>query len=197
MLRRLIGEDIELGHALAPRRDGRVRADPGKLEQVLMNLAVNARDAMPRRRPAHHRHRRRSCSTAAEPRPAGRVRARAATSLLTVTDTGSGIDRKSDMPHIFEPFYTTKPQGQGTGPGPGDRLRHRAPGRRARPLVELARAAAPRWLSIFPRRARGTACRRAAERSSRYGQPHGRRRRRDAAAGRRRAGGTRRRRARA
>ena len=65
MLRRLIGEDVELVIAPRRRRSARVRADPGQLEQVIMNLAVNARDAMPQRRPAHDRDRATSSSTPA------------------------------------------------------------------------------------------------------------------------------------
>ncbi len=113
LLGRLIGEDIELVTRCSAAM-ATVRADPGSLEQVLMNLAVNARDAMPRggRLTIGTDH---VVLDGSEPdRPA-----EAATGphvVLTVTDTGSGIAQEH-MPHVFEPFYTTKPQGQGTGLG--------------------------------------------------------------------------------
>jgi len=114
MLRRLIGEDIEL-HTCAELGLGRVQADPGQIQQVILNLAVNARDAMPDGgrlsielanvdidEGQAHRH--------GPVQPPGRyVR-------LTVTDTGTGIPR-AIQPHIFEPFFTTKEKGKGTGLG--------------------------------------------------------------------------------
>jgi PAS domain S-box-containing protein len=113
MLGRLIGEDIQLFTTLCPSL-GRVKADPGQLEQILVNLAVNARDAMqsggklfvetsdlkvelapardcPDLRPGHY-------------------------AVLTFTDTGCGMD-KPTLDRIFEPFFTTKGQGRGTGLG--------------------------------------------------------------------------------
>ncbi len=126
MLRRLIGEDItlevQLGEALA-----KVRADPGQIEQVIVNLAVNARDAMPRggrltittsmvREPA----RTHVGGADAEAVVGQGVRnasfGEPAHVLLTVTDTGVGMDANT-LSRIFEPFFTTKPSGRGTGLG--------------------------------------------------------------------------------
>ncbi|MCC7126494.1 MAG: response regulator, partial [Acidobacteria bacterium] len=113
MLRRLIGEDVELNTEWG-KTAAVVRADPGQIEQVLMNLAVNARDAMPQ---------------------GGRLTVRIDTTEfgadfvaarpyvvpgpyveLTVSDTGMGMSADTRA-RIFEPFFTTKPQGQGTGLG--------------------------------------------------------------------------------
>jgi two-component system, cell cycle sensor histidine kinase and response regulator CckA len=114
MLRRLIGEDIELLTSLDPAL-GKIRADQGQIEQVIMNLAVNARDAMPEggrlviettnfeiddnfaRRYAY------------PVLPGSYIR-------LTVTDTGIGMDTATQQ-RIFEPFFTTKEKGKGTGLG--------------------------------------------------------------------------------
>jgi len=113
MLRRLLGEDVELVTSLQPAA-GAVNADPGQLEQVLLNLAVNARDAMPgggrlsigttrvtlQEEPAERRHR----------MPAGDY------VCLAVADTGVGMDETTQA-HLFEPFFTTKEVGKGTGLG--------------------------------------------------------------------------------
>lgn len=113
LLRRLIGEDVKLVSKLDPA-NGRLRADQAQLEQVLVNLVVNARDAMPKggtltiettqveliRSPVYY----------LTPLPPGSyVR-------LAVSDTGCGMDRKTKS-HIFEPFFTTKEEGVGSGLG--------------------------------------------------------------------------------
>jgi PAS domain S-box-containing protein len=113
MLPRLLGEDIEVSLALAPRL-GSVKADQSQIEQVIMNLAVNARDAMP---------------------SGGRLKVQTANVeldqsytrnhpgskagsyvLLAMTDTGTGMNAET-LAHIFEPFFTTKEPGKGTGLG--------------------------------------------------------------------------------
>ena len=112
MLSRVIGEDIELVASLHPSLVA-VKADPGQVEQVLMNLAVNARDAMP------HGGRLMMETSNVE---AGAELARdldlapGRYAMLKVTDTGNGIDAIT-LSHIFEPFFTTKPMGKGTGLG--------------------------------------------------------------------------------
>jgi PAS domain S-box-containing protein len=112
MLRRIIGEDIELDTELAA--NGRVRADPSQLEQVILNLAVNSRDAMPRggRLAIRTRDVELAEPTARERAlmPSGRY------VVLQVTDTGMGMDSETQA-HAFEPFFTTKEQGKGTGLG--------------------------------------------------------------------------------
>jgi PAS domain S-box-containing protein len=113
MLRRLIGEDVEFRTRLDPEL-GLIKADPGQVQQIIMNLALNARDAMPqggslwvetdnvfldREYLANHR----------EASVGPHVR-------LTVSDTGHGMPPEI-LAHIFEPFFTTKDVGKGTGLG--------------------------------------------------------------------------------
>jgi two-component system cell cycle sensor histidine kinase/response regulator CckA len=113
MLQRLIGEDIQLVTVLSEAL-GRVKADPGQIEQVIVNLAVNARDAMPKGGKliietanidldGHY------AGTRTEVTPGPYA-------MLAVSDTGHGMNAET-MSHIFEPFYTTKEEGKGTGLG--------------------------------------------------------------------------------
>ena len=103
MLRRLIGEDIRFSLRLDPRAP-RVRADPAQLEQVVLNLVVNARDAMP------------EGGTLEVVTEASSGADDAELVLLAVRDTGSGMSREVKE-RIFEPFFTTKEEGRGTGLG--------------------------------------------------------------------------------
>ncbi len=116
MLARLIGEDIELLTIIEPAL-WQVEVDPGQVEQVIMNLTVNASDAMPRggkltietanidlAENYFHEH-------GIKNEPGFYV-------MLTVSDTGSGMDKETQE-HIFEPFFTTKEVGKGTGTGLG------------------------------------------------------------------------------
>jgi len=101
MLRRVIGEDVELLTALDADL-WPTRADPGQLEQVIVNLALNARDAMPR-----------GGRLVLSTRNAARERPYVA---LAVADTGVGMD-DATLARVFEPFFTTKEKGKGTGLG--------------------------------------------------------------------------------
>ncbi|MEZ0227990.1 MAG: ATP-binding protein, partial [Planctomycetota bacterium] len=104
MVRRVVGEDVTVSVALAEKL-GNVRADPGQLEQVVMNLAVNARDAMPKGG-------RLAIETRVVPRPPHDD----PHAELAVVDTGSGMDAATRS-RVFEPFFTTKEPGKGTGLG--------------------------------------------------------------------------------
>jgi two-component system, cell cycle sensor histidine kinase and response regulator CckA len=113
LLRRIIGDDVQITTRIADPLHP-IRADPGQIEQVLLNLVVNARDAMPGggavtvEADTVHLD---SGNLTERPsiEPGAFVR-------LTVTDTGSGIEY-ADLPHIFDPFFTTKEEGHGTGLG--------------------------------------------------------------------------------
>lgn len=113
MLRRVIGEDVEL-HVNADPTLGHVQVDDAQFEQAIVNLAVNARDAMPNggRLDIQTRHVELDRTFAAA-RPELRPGTYAE---VTVSDTGHGMD-PATMAHVFEPFFTTKPVGQGTGLG--------------------------------------------------------------------------------
>ena len=113
MLGRLIGEDIELSLAVAPGV-GSILMDPAQLEQVLVNLAVNARDAMPDGGRLAIEVRDADVSAVDARRPGGIPEGSYVT--ITVTDTGTGMDADT-LQHLYEPFFTTKPQGKGTGLG--------------------------------------------------------------------------------
>jgi signal transduction histidine kinase/ActR/RegA family two-component response regulator len=113
MLQILIGEDIELVTNLA-KQIGRVEADPGQLEQVIMNLAVNARDAMPNGGKLMIETQ--SCDLDESYASAHSDVSPGTYVLTTVTDTGSGMSTET-LEHMFEPFFTTKEPGKGTGLG--------------------------------------------------------------------------------
>jgi PAS domain S-box-containing protein len=113
MLQRIIGEDVTLQTRLLPG-GAPVLADPGMIEQILLNLAVNARDAMPGGGQLNiHLDRFTLSPSEPIPHPAARP---GDFILLTVQDTGSGI-APDLIPHLFEPFFTTKEVGKGTGLG--------------------------------------------------------------------------------
>lgn len=113
MLKRLLREDIELEIAL-PHQVGSVRADPGQLEQVIINLAVNARDAMPQGGQLTIEAKDVELDGQWALDNQGLVEG--AYVMLSVSDTGQGMDEDT-RGRIFEPFFTTKPKGQGTGLG--------------------------------------------------------------------------------
>jgi len=113
MLRRLIGEDIQLSTVLQADL-GKVKVDLGQMEQVLMNLAVNARDAMPQG--GHLIIETRNVVVEKGSIGGNADLAPGAYTVLSVSDTGIGMDKEVQS-HLFEPFYTTKGIGKGTGLG--------------------------------------------------------------------------------
>ena len=115
MLARLVGEDIEL-RAVAAGRVARVRADPGQIEQVLLNLVANARDAMPRGGTVTIETRDVAGMDDAEARRPLEGMRPGPWVLMAVRDTGTGMDEATKQ-RIFEPFFTTKQPGKGTGLG--------------------------------------------------------------------------------
>ena len=113
MLRRLIGENIEFCTLLDPAA-GHIKADPGQIEQVIMNLAVNARDAMPKGGKL-------TVTTANTTRDKNHLKnfpdmGAGDYVMLAIADTGTGMSEEVKA-HLFEPFFTTKPSGKGTGLG--------------------------------------------------------------------------------
>ncbi|HTC23054.1 MAG TPA: MASE1 domain-containing protein [Gemmatimonadales bacterium] len=115
VLRRVMGEDCAVLLRLAPQA-GRIKADPGQLEQVLLNLALNARDAMPHGGSL-------TVETSRTELTPGYARLRTGMrirpglyAVVAVSDTGHGMDQATAS-HIFEPFFTTKAPGHGTGLG--------------------------------------------------------------------------------
>jgi PAS domain S-box-containing protein len=112
MLQRLIGENIEASMVLAPNL-GSIKADQSQIQQVIMNLALNARDAMPRGGKL-------TITTANVDLTSQSIRPYQVIPgsyvVLTVSDTGSGMSAETQS-HIFEPFFTTKEMGKGTGLG--------------------------------------------------------------------------------
>jgi signal transduction histidine kinase/ActR/RegA family two-component response regulator len=113
MLRLLLGENIELLTSLS-EQIGRVKADPGQLEQVIMNLAVNARDALPGRGKVIIETQ--SCNLDEAYAASHNEVAPGPYVLLAVTDNGCGMNSET-LSQIFEPFFTTKEPGRGTGLG--------------------------------------------------------------------------------
>ncbi len=113
MLRRLIKENIEFTVVLDRQLD-RVKADPGQIEQIVLNLAVNARDAMPNG--GKLRIQTRNVRLEKDSAQAGAGVPRGRFILLEVTDTGTGMDQETQA-RLFEPFFTTKAVGKGTGLG--------------------------------------------------------------------------------
>lgn len=113
MLRRLIGEDVNLVSNLDPEL-GNVMADHGQVEQVIMNLAVNSRDAMPGG--GTLKIETANVDGVADPIRAGALETPGKFVMIAVSDTGAGMSAEVKS-HLFEPFFTTKEQGKGTGLG--------------------------------------------------------------------------------
>jgi signal transduction histidine kinase len=114
LLRRVIGERFDL-QSHPDAENGRVKADPSQLEQVVLNLGVNARDAMPRGGKLIIRTENVTLDRTTAPQISASL-APGDYVMLSVTDTGAGMDEET-MSHIFEPFFTTKGPGKGTGLG--------------------------------------------------------------------------------
>jgi CheY-like chemotaxis protein len=102
MVRRVVGEDIDLQVRLSEHRLA-IHADPGLIDQVLMNLVINARDAMP-------------SGGQLRVETSSRISTQGEQAIVKVADTGMGIPPES-LPRIFDPFYTTKAEGKGSGLG--------------------------------------------------------------------------------
>jgi CheY-like chemotaxis protein len=163
MLRRLIGDDVTLAIALAPG-PATVRVDPGRMEQVIVNLALNARHAMPR----GGRLTLSTAPVAVRPdAPAGhREVPEGSWVLFSVEDTGEGMDAETQA-RVFEPFFSTRKPGEGTGLGlstaygfvrqsGGHIFVHSAPGHGTRFSIYLPLAAEePAAAEIPPRTAPG------------------------------------------
>jgi two-component system cell cycle sensor histidine kinase/response regulator CckA len=113
MVHRMVGEDMEIATSLDPEL-GRIRADPTQLEQIIINLATNARDAMPQGGTLTIRTRNIELDEKYTASHAGSRLGRYV--MLEISDTGCGMDKKTKQ-HIFEPFFTTKDAGKGTGLG--------------------------------------------------------------------------------
>jgi CheY-like chemotaxis protein len=113
LLRPLIGEDIEVSTSLAPTV-GCTRADTGQLEQVIMNLVVNAKDAMPNGGKICIRTA--SVTLDSSYRPENTFIKHGPYVMISISDNGHGMDRETQA-RVFEPFFTTKEKGKGTGLG--------------------------------------------------------------------------------
>src|SRR5260370_27463284 len=113
MLPRLLGEDINVSLSLDPEL-GNVKADKSQIEEVIMNLAVNARDAMPSGGKLHIQTANMEMDQAfTRDRPGSKIGSYV---MLAITDSGTGMSAET-IAHIFEPFFTTKKEGEGTGLG--------------------------------------------------------------------------------
>ncbi len=113
MFSRILGEDVMLKTELNPDI-GKIEADPGQIEQVILNLMVNARDAMPGGGTILIETENAELDRAARRKHPEIIEG--AYVRLSISDTGTGIDRETQA-HIFEPFFTTKKEGEGTGLG--------------------------------------------------------------------------------